>query len=34
MLGHSFFVYKDVNTNEVCVLYKRKNGNYGIIETK
>lgn len=34
MLGHSFFVYKDVDTNEICVLYKRKNGNYGIIETK
>ena len=34
MLGHSFFVYKDVNTNNVCVLYKRKNGNYGIIETQ
>ena len=34
MLGHSFFVYKDVDTNEVCVLYKRNNGNYGIIETK
>lgn len=34
MLGHSFFVYKDVDTNEVCILYKRKNGNYGIIETK
>ncbi len=34
MLGHSFFVYKDVDTNEVCILYKRKNGNYGIIETR
>ena len=34
MLGHSFFVYKDVETNEICVLYKRKDGNYGIIETK
>lgn len=34
MLGHNFFVYKDVETNEICVLYKRKNGNYGIIETK
>ena len=34
MLGHSFFVYKDVDTDEVCVIYKRKNGNYGIIETK
>ena len=34
LLGHSFFVYKDVNTKKVCVLYKRKNGNYGIIETE
>ena len=34
MLGHSFVVYKDVDTNEVCILYKRKNGNYGIIETR
>ena len=34
MLGHSFFVYKDVSTNKVCILYKRKNGNYGIIETQ
>ena len=34
MLGHSFFVYKDVDTNEICILYKRKSGNYGIIETR
>lgn len=34
MLGHSFFVYKDVNTSSICVLYKRKDGNYGIIETE
>jgi len=34
MLGHSFFVYKDVNTGNVSILYKRKNGNYGIIETQ
>ena len=34
MLGHSFFVYKDVNTNKVCIIYKRNNGNYGIIETQ
>ena len=33
LLGHSFFVYKDVDTSNVCVLYKRKDGNYGIIET-
>ena len=33
LLGHEFFVYKDVHTNNVCVLYKRKDGNYGLIET-
>ena len=34
LLGHNFFVYKDMDTNKVCVLYKRKDGNYGLIETK
>lgn len=34
MLGHSFFVYKDLESNKICVLYKRKDGNYGVIETK
>lgn len=33
LLGHEFFVYKDMHTNQVCVLYKRKDGNYGLIET-
>ena len=33
LLGHEFFVYKDMHTNKVCVLYKRKDGNYGLIET-
>ena len=33
LLGHDFYVYKDAKTNEVNVLYKRKDGNYGIIET-
>jgi len=33
LLGHDFYVYKDANTNEVNVLYKRRDGNYGIIET-
>ena len=33
LLGHSFFVYKDMDTNNVCVLYKRKDGDYGLIET-
>ena len=34
LLGHSFFVYKDMDTNKTCVLYKRKDGDYGLIETK
>lgn len=34
LLGHSFFVYKDVDTGNINVLYKRKDGNYGLIETK
>ncbi len=34
LLGHSFFVYKDMETNNICVLYKRKDGDYGLIETK
>lgn len=34
MLGHDFFIYKDRNTGKVCVLYRRKDNNYGIIETE
>ena len=33
LLGHEFFVYKDINTNKVCVIYKRKDVHYGLIET-
>lgn len=33
LLGHDFFIYKDVHTNEINVLYKRRDGNYGVIET-
>ncbi len=31
MLGHDFFVFKDADTLETCVVYKRKNGGYGLI---
>ena len=34
LLGHEFFVYKDVERDTVCILYKRKDSNYGIIETR
>lgn len=32
MLGHSFLLYLDMETDKVCVVYKRKDGNYGLIE--
>ncbi|WP_418791000.1 ribosome hibernation-promoting factor, HPF/YfiA family [Phosphitispora sp. TUW77] len=32
MLGHSFFVFSNAETEEVNVLYIRKDGNYGLIE--
>ena len=33
MLGHEFFIYKDSKSNNTCILYKRKDNDYGIIET-
>lgn len=32
MLGHSFFVYLSDETEKVCVVYKRHDGNYGVLE--
>jgi putative sigma-54 modulation protein len=32
LLGHSFFVFSNAETEEVNVVYKRKDGNYGLIE--
>ena len=34
MLGHSFFIYTDNETDTVCVVYKRNNGGFGLIETE
>ncbi|MFK4318839.1 putative sigma-54 modulation protein [Bacillus sp. RC145] len=34
MLGHSFFVFTNADTNETNVVYGRKDGKYGLIETK
>lgn len=31
--GHNFYIYKDIKTENVNVLYKRYDGSYGIIET-
>jgi len=33
LLGHSFFVFKDSETNSMKVVYKRKDGKYAIIES-
>ncbi|HBM80888.1 MAG: ribosome-associated translation inhibitor RaiA [Clostridiales bacterium] len=32
LLGHSFFVFLNAETEEVNVVYKRKDGRYGLIE--
>ena len=32
LLGHNFFVFFNGETEEVNVVYKRKDGNYGLIE--
>jgi len=32
LLGHNFFVFMNADTEEVNVVYKRKNGAYGLIE--
>lgn len=34
-LGHeNFFVFYNINTNSVNVLYQRRDGTYGLIETR
>ena len=32
LLGHNFFVFRNAETDEVCVVYKRKGNTYGLIE--
>lgn len=34
LLGHEFFIFKNADTDSNAVLYKRKDGDYGIIEMK
>lgn len=33
MIGHDFFVYRSDTDNRICIVYRRKDGNYGLIET-
>ncbi len=34
MLGHDFFIYTDPDTMGTNIVYKRRDGNYAVIETK
>lgn len=31
LLGHQFFVFNDDHSNQTCVVYRRKDGAYGLI---
>jgi ribosome hibernation promoting factor len=32
LIGHDFFVFQNADSNEVNVVYRRRDGNYGLIE--
>lgn len=32
LLGHDFFIFRDADTLRVSVIYRRKDGNYGLID--
>ena len=32
LLGHSFYVFRNAEDEQICVVYKRKGGTYGMIE--
>jgi putative sigma-54 modulation protein len=31
LLGHSFFMFKDAETGSISVIYRRKDGGFGIL---
>ncbi len=33
LIGHDFYVFLNISTQKVCVVYLREDGDYGIIET-
>jgi len=33
LLGHNFYIFRDINENAVSVIYKRHDGNIGLITT-
>lgn len=34
LLGHDFFIFKNIDTDNISVVYKRKDSNYGIMNIK
>ena len=34
LLGHQFYLFKNIETDKEAVLYKRKDGGYGLIEAE
>ena len=34
LLGHNFYMYKDSDLDSITLVYKRKNGGYGVLETE
>lgn len=34
LIGHDFFIFDNIDEDCISVVYKRKDGNYGIINTK
>ena len=34
ILDNDFYIYKDRKSGLVCVLYRRTDGDYGLIQTK
>ncbi|MBM6842103.1 ribosome-associated translation inhibitor RaiA [[Clostridium] spiroforme] len=34
LIGHSFFVYRDTETDSISIVYRRNDGDYGLIETE
>jgi putative sigma-54 modulation protein len=34
LIGHDFFVFRNVESNDVNVVYRRRDGNYGLIEPR
>lgn len=32
LIGHNFYMFRNSESSEICVVYKRKDGHYGVLE--